>query len=124
MHRNRAAELLSSIDLYVGQEMFLLHLWQEDGLTLSEIVDCLDIQPATVTRMVDRMENAGLVERKKDLEDARVSRVYLTETGRRLQEPVQAVWQELERQTLATFTIEERVLLRRLLLQLYKNLAE
>ena len=123
MHRNKAAELLAVVGLYVGQEMFLLHLWQEDGLTQTEIADCLCVQPATLTRMLDRMEKAGLIERRQDREDARVSRVYLTQASRDLQEPVEAVWQALERQTLATFTVEERLLLRRLLLQLLVNLG-
>ncbi|MCI0396653.1 MAG: MarR family transcriptional regulator [Chloroflexi bacterium] len=123
MHRNKTADLLADIELYVGQEMFLLELWQQDGLTQSEIAGDLCVQPATVTRMLDRMEKAGLVERQKDMEDQRVSRVYLTETGRTLQEPVREMWQRLEQQTLANFTLEERLLLRRFLLQLQENLS-
>jgi DNA-binding MarR family transcriptional regulator len=123
-HRNKAGELLSSIDLYVGQEMFLVQLWQEDGLTLSEMADNLCVRPATVTRMLERMERAGLVERRKDFEDQRVSRIFLTQSGRTLHEPVHHLWAELERITMANFTFEERVLLRRLLLQVVQNLGE
>jgi DNA-binding MarR family transcriptional regulator len=122
-HRNKAGELLAEVDLYVGQEMFLAELWQEDGLSQSEIVDNLLVKPATVTRMLDRMEKSGLVERRKDLEDQRVSRVFLTEKGHSLHNEVEVVWQRLEDISLANFSLEERVLFRRLLLQLVENLS-
>jgi len=69
------------------------------------------------------MSKAGLVERRTDSEDQRVSRVYLTNEGHSLQEPVEGVWHELEAQCLANLTLEEQILLRRLLLQVYENLT-
>jgi MarR family transcriptional regulator, organic hydroperoxide resistance regulator len=122
-HRNSAQELLSTLELYPGQEFLLLRLWSEEGVTQSELVEQLCVQPATVTKTIDRLERAGLVRRQIDVADQRVSRVYLTESGRALREPVEQVWEQLERQTLATFSIEERVLLRRLLLQVLANLT-
>lgn len=122
-HRKKAGELLSAIDLHVGQEMFLLQLWKRDGLTQSELADGLCVEPATITRMLDRMECSGLVQRRKDLEDQRVTRVYLTQTGRSLQEPVQDTWQALEEISMVDFSVEERLLLRRLLMQLVDNLT-
>jgi len=122
LHRNKAAELLAGCGLYVGQEQFLMHLWQADGQTQSEIAEWLCVQPATLTRMLTRMEKAGLVRREQDAEDARVSRVYLTQRGRELQEPVEKAWLELERQTVASLSAEELALLRRLLLKVQMNL--
>jgi DNA-binding MarR family transcriptional regulator len=68
------------------------------------------------------MEKAGLVERKHDAEDQRVSRVYLTETGRALQGDVERTWSRLEDEIFDGFTLEERVLLRRFFLQMRENL--
>jgi len=68
------------------------------------------------------MEKTGLVERRQDTEDQRVSRVYLTDAGRNIRDAVERVWHELEEQTFAGFSLEERVLLRRLLLQVRENL--
>ena len=123
LHRNKASELLSTIGLYVGQELFLVHLWQQNGLTLSEMADNLCVRPATITRMLERMEKAGLVERRKDFEDQRVSRIFLTQTGRTSREPVHRIWAELDSITLANFTFEEKILLRRLLQQVAQNLG-
>ena len=121
-HRNRAGELLGTIDLYVGQEMFLLQLWERDGLSLSEMAKLVHVQPATASRMLDRMEAGGLVDRRQDAKDGRVSRIYLTQEGRNLHGPVLEVWAELESIIMADLTTDERILLRRLLLQVYQNL--
>ena len=123
-HRGCANDALTDIGLYAGQEMFLLHLWEHDGLTQSQLVEHMCVQPATVSKMLDRMEKAGLVMRRPDPEDSRVSRVYSTEQGRILQNAVSDVWGALEERTVAGFSTEERLLLRRLLLQMYENLTE
>ena len=122
-HRNKAQELLSRIDLYPGQEFLLLNLWPQDGLTHSEVAENLCVQPATVTRMLDRLVKAGLVRRSTDADDQRVSRVYLTEKGHELLQPIEQVWQELEEISFANLILEERLLLRRLLLQVNENLS-
>jgi DNA-binding MarR family transcriptional regulator len=122
-HRNKAQELLSQIDLYPGQEFLLASLWPQDGLTHTEVAENLCVQPATVTRMLDRLETAGLVQRRTDSGDQRISRVYLTEKGGNLVRPIERTWQELEEISFANLSLEERLLLRRLLLQVYHNLG-
>lgn len=121
-HRAMADRLLAETGLHVGQEMILLCLWYEDGLTQTELGERLCIQAATVTKMLTRMAQAGLVERQGDARDQRISRVYLTDKGRNAQEQVEAVWQHLEQCITASLSIEERLLLRRLLMQVYANI--
>ena len=125
-HRNRAQELLAQIRprLHTGQEMLLLRLVVDDGMAQSELAEELCVQPATLTRSLDRLSKAGLLERRADAEDQRVSRVYLTEAGRALHEPIEQVWQEMDALAFANLTVEERVLLRRLLLQVYANVQQ
>ena len=69
------------------------------------------------------MEHAGLIERRPDPEDARISRVYLTERGRALEQPVLEVWKDLEAHTVAGLSATEQALLRRLLMQVSANLS-
>ena len=123
IHRTRVSEYLSTHNLYVGQEMLLKCLWNQDGLSQKEIADLMGIQAATATRMVIRMERSGFVQRKTDPEDERVSRVYLTDIGRNLQHAVEEGWLSIEQQILKGFSLEERLLLRRYLEQIYKNLS-
>ena len=85
----RAHELLEEIGLYRGQYHMLHALWDQDGLTHSELAGRLHVRPATVTKTTQRMEKAGFVMCKPDADDQRVSRVYLTQAGRTIREDVQ-----------------------------------
>jgi DNA-binding MarR family transcriptional regulator len=122
-HRQRANVLLSELGLHAGQEMLLMRLWEQDGRTQSEMSESMCVQAATLTTMLQRMESAGLMERRKDPDDQRVSRVFLTGAGKALKPSLDEVWQRLEGETLASLTLDERVLLRRLLLQVRDNLS-
>ena len=121
--RGKMSEALTEIGLYAGQEMFLWHLWRQDGLTQSQMVERMCVQPPTVSKMLDRLERTGLVERRPDSEDSRISRVYLTEQGHRSQRAVRDIWTDLEQRIVAGLNVEERIVLRRLLLQVHENLT-
>jgi DNA-binding MarR family transcriptional regulator len=124
LHHARAHTLLETLGLYHGQPPMLRALWKQEGLTHSELAASLHVQPATMTKMVKRMEKAGFVERKSDPDDQRVSRVYLTDAGRAVEAEVKRVWRTLESETFDGFTMEERVLLRRFFLQVRENLIQ
>ena len=85
--RRNYAEMLRELNLHVGQEQLLCRLWREDGITQIQLSDRLNCEPPTITNMVKSLENHGFVIRKKDPEDGRVSRVYLTQAGCDLKEP-------------------------------------
>ena len=121
-HHYRASKFMSDAGLYLGQEMVLQHLWQEDKLTQSELANRIGVQIQTIHKMIRRMEKAGLVTKHADEHDGRVSRIHLTPKGHGLQTVVEGAWNQLEQQTLADFTVEERYILRRLLLKLEQNL--
>jgi DNA-binding MarR family transcriptional regulator len=120
-HHRRAHDLLDALGLYRGQPRLLHVLWDQEGCTHSELADRLHVRPATVTKMLNRMQEAGFVERCKDAEDHRVSRVYLTAAGRNIQERVHQVWQQLEREALVGFSLEERATLYGLLARVRDN---
>ena len=123
LHYQRVHELLEAIGLYRGQPQVLSALWQQEGLTHGELAARLHNTPATMTKMLQRMENAGFILRKPDSADQRVSRVYLTEAGRAIQEQVQYVWVRMEAEVFAGFNEDEREQLRDFLLRLRKNLT-
>lgn len=122
IRRALSDSMLNEIGLHVGQEMFFMSLLQEEGATQSEIAERLHIQRATMTNMLRRLEQTGLIERRGDAHDQRVLRVYLTPQGLQLRQQLQQVWHDIEDQTTQGMTPEERLLLRRLLLQVYQNL--
>src|SRR5205823_3852424 len=122
-HRSRAEAALNNLGVYTGQEMILLQLWVEEGIPQAQLAACMGVEPPTATKMLQRMEHAGLIERRPDPEDARVSRVYLTQRGRALEQPVLEVWKQLEAQTVAGLSATEQALLRLLLMQVLTNLS-
>jgi DNA-binding MarR family transcriptional regulator len=72
--------------------------------------------------MVQRMERAGFVVRQDDPNDQRISRVYLTEAGRRVQDNVQEIWHTMEEETFGNLTSEEQNLLAGFLQKIRDNL--
>jgi len=122
-HRQRAEAGLNKLGVHTGQEMILLQLWIEEGIPQSQLAASMEVEPPTATKMLQRMERAGLIERRPDPEDARVSLVYLTERGRALEQPVLDVWKQLEAQTVSGLSLTEQTLLHRLLLQMLTNLS-
>lgn len=121
-HFIRHHHLLHKIGLHKGQPPILAMLWERDGLTQKEIAETLRLRPSTVTAVLKGMERAGLLKREPDPEDMRVSRVYLTEKGKHLKKDVEEIIKTLEEECFAGFTLEEKVLLRRFLIQIRDNL--
>jgi DNA-binding MarR family transcriptional regulator len=122
LHYARVHTLLEELGLYRGQPPVLFALWEQEGATHGELAAWLHVKPATITKMIKRMEKAGFVERRPDPKDQRVSRVYLTDAGRSIRERVEQVWRTLEEETFEGFSGEERDLLQRSLLQMRENL--
>lgn len=123
-HRYAVDASLNEIGLHVGQEMILAYLWDEDGRSQSQLAGALCVEPPTVTKMLTRMEQRGLIERRADPADARVSRVYLTDASRRLHGDVNAAWDAVETRLLRGLSADEQTALRRLLQTLLNNLSE
>ncbi|MGB9792609.1 MAG: MarR family winged helix-turn-helix transcriptional regulator [Thermacetogeniaceae bacterium] len=124
LFHQRSHALFSEIGIYPGQPPVLFQLWKKDGRTQKELAAELLVKPATLTLILQRMERDGLIERHPDPADQRVSRVYLTEKGKKLREPVLRAIRKREMEILEGFTPEEKLLLRRLLSRVRDNLAK
>ena len=68
--------------LYAGQDGVMLALSDNDGLTAGMLAARLGVKAPTMTRTIGRMEAQGFLERRADDEDARLTKVYLTTSGR------------------------------------------
>jgi DNA-binding MarR family transcriptional regulator len=122
LHHARAHDLLEGLGLYRGQPRLLHALYKEEGITHGELAERLRVAPATITKMIQRMEKAGFVERRPDPADQRISRVYLTEPGRAIHEAVDDALGTLEDESLTGLAEEERLELYRLLMHVRDNL--
>jgi DNA-binding MarR family transcriptional regulator len=108
LHYANSHELLEGIGLYRGQPPVLQTLGRQEGLSHSDLARELHVKPATITQMIKRMEQAGFVQRRRDAEDERVSRVFLTEQGRAIQGDLERVIGTIESKTFAGFSQAER----------------
>jgi len=79
----RALTSSSSGAVPPAQAGLLFVLGRQDGVLMNEAGMALDLGPAGISGLVDRMAAAGLVERRTDESDARASRVFLTQKGRK-----------------------------------------
>jgi MarR family transcriptional regulator for hemolysin len=84
-----------------AQWAVLAKLAREEGLQQATLAKLLAIRPITLTRLVDRLCAAGLVERRADANDRRANRLYLTETARPLMAELRALREEINQTALA-----------------------
>lgn len=90
-----------------AQWAVLVKLQKEEGLQQAKLAKLLDIQPITLTRLVDKLCNTGLVERRADSSDRRVNRLYLTPAARPLMVKLRSLRDEINQTALAHLTPEE-----------------
>ncbi|MNW05674.1 transcriptional regulator SlyA [compost metagenome] len=87
-----------------------------------QIREHLKCEPPTVTNMVKSLEQNGFIYRKRDEQDARVMRIFLTDRGKELEKPVEVKWKQQQEKLLKSVSPEDRILLRQLLKQMESNL--
>jgi DNA-binding MarR family transcriptional regulator len=76
--------LLEPLGVTYPQYVTLLALWQEDGPSVKRLGERLALDSATLTPLLKRLEQQGLIERRRDGDDERVVRIHLTAEGRAL----------------------------------------
>ncbi|MGA0568386.1 MarR family winged helix-turn-helix transcriptional regulator [Rathayibacter sp. KR2-224] len=78
--------VLEPLGLTHPQYLVMLALWEESPRTVAGIGRELQLEPATLSPLLKRLEASGLLTRERDANDERMLRVTLTEKGRRLRE--------------------------------------
>ncbi|WP_292009770.1 MarR family transcriptional regulator [Chryseobacterium sp.] len=74
------------LDITYSQYLVLMVLWENDGLTVSNIGEKLLLDSGTLTPLLKRLEGKGFIIRKRKKEDERVVEIFLTPTGKGLKE--------------------------------------
>ncbi len=95
-HRGRLAALLAPHGLHAGQDALLLLVWDQPGLRQAALAQRLGVEPPTVSRMLERLERAGLVQRRRDPHDGRLWRIHPTPRSRLLEASVRRGTEEME----------------------------
>jgi DNA-binding MarR family transcriptional regulator len=86
---------LEPLGLTYPQYLVMLVLWEQDGLAVKEIGERLHLDSGTLTPMLKRMEQAGLLQRTRDPVDERQVAIALTAEGRKLKTAMRKVHSDL-----------------------------
>jgi DNA-binding MarR family transcriptional regulator len=108
----------------VSQDLVIYHLAQQKGLNQKDLVEKLNITPASVSSLVNKMDSEGLLVKVQDEKDARKFSLSLTEKGQNLVPQVIESWLKIQEEIIKGFTDEEKATFLRLLNHLEKNLDE
>ena len=103
--------------------LVLCCLWEEDGLSTSAIAEKLGQLGATLTGVVDRMEDRKLVYRERDPEDRRTVRIWLTPNGEKLKEVLPQIGEQTINKALNKISKAEQELVSKVLDRIAANLA-
>ena len=122
-YRTLSDDFMEQIGMHRAQATLLCRLYSNEGMTQSEIAGRLSVQGATVTSILQRLEEAALIMRRRDPADNRLVRVYLTDAGRQKERAITEQFLQLEDAMFAGISEEERSLARRLLQQILRNMA-
>ncbi len=126
MHMNlmRNTEPAGSIMSQNSCRMIMRTLVHGDGVSQLELARCTGLKPPTVSVALGKMEREGYIERQVCATDGREVHVYLTDSGRRLEEETQARLRNADAIVMRDVTPEESETLRRILLKIRRSLAE
>lgn len=98
-----------------GQYGVLQCLWNENGLTAKQLAERLFLDSSTITGILDRLENKGLITREQDSRDRRAICVLVTEKGKDLEEPIGQVIQAANGKALYNLDEKDANILKQLL---------
>ena len=86
---------LDKLGITYPQYLVLMILWEEDGMPVNDIAKKLILNTNTITPLLKRMENQGIIRRKRSRQDERKVIVQLTAKGRELQEEASLIPEKL-----------------------------
>ena len=123
MYMEKCFMKLKKLGIHPRQIPILAVLYKEDGCSQKELAAKLGVKPPTVTVSIQRLEKSGLLIRMQDEKDQRVSRIFLSEEGKKIIKEGMQMAREGEKQILAGFSESELCLMRRFCMQIKENIA-
>ena len=122
--RKRFDQRARSLNLTRAQWQVLAHLARHEGINQACLAEILEIEPITLGRLIDRMADAGWVERRSHPSDRRVRQLYLTAKAAPVFERMRALGEESRAEALAGLSQRERDQLTATLLNIRSNLSD
>ncbi|MBX9591567.1 MAG: MarR family transcriptional regulator [Hyphomonadaceae bacterium] len=102
----------------------LMRLERQEGMTQAELAESLEVQPISLARLIDRLCDQRLMERRPHPSDRRANRLYLTASGRARLIQLVPLGREISAHVLASFSEEESSRLLETLLRIKSNIRK
>ena len=122
--RKRFDQRARALGLSRSQWQVLAHLSRHEGINQSGLAEILEIENITLGRLIDRMEEAGWVERRSDPRDRRARLLYTTAKVAPMMERMHALAEETREEALAGLPPAERDAMMDQLTRVRANLSE
>lgn len=97
------------------QHLILEALWHEEGLSAGDIGKRLLLDAATLSGVLDRMNESGWIIKETDPEDKRILRIHLTKKSKGLKSSLMKERKQANEEILRDLTLEEKIIIKRLL---------
>ncbi len=98
---------LEKYNIGSGQFHYLMILYQKDGINQETLSEILKIDKATSARAIKKLEETGYITRKRDQQDKRSYKIYLTKKAQNLRPTIKNILQEWTKHLLQDITKEE-----------------
>ena len=118
-HKNTLEKHVSQVGLHSGQVFVLMELWKSDGQRQIDLAARLNLTPPTVNKILGGLLENDFVTRARYEDDARSTRIFLTQKGIEVRQDLEQAWEALEHQTLTGLTDTESLMLKQLLQKLF-----
>jgi DNA-binding MarR family transcriptional regulator len=122
-HNQLFFKLTSEKGIYPGQAVCLWFINQNAGISQRDLAEKIHVAPPTVTLMLQKLEKAGLIMRKEDSHDQRLSHTYLTDAGIESLNILNEILSEIINTSLAGLSSEEQSNLKRYVDTINLNIA-
>ena len=124
MVQKKLMEQLKDTGLTLGQPKVLDYLKDHDGASQKEIAAGCLIAAGSLTSILNRMEEKGLIERKMLNGHRRTFHIFMTESGKKNQKLVEETFEKIEETALNNISEEEQKVFMEIFHRIYRNLAE
>jgi DNA-binding MarR family transcriptional regulator len=114
----------SAYGLSAAQWRLMVRLVKEEGVAQARLAELLEIEPISVSRLLDRMEEGGWIERRQDPNDRRVRIIFPTDKSREAFAAIKSVAGEVYDLALTGLNVEERQTLVKALNTIITNLSD
>lgn len=124
MIQKKLMEQLKDTGLTLGQPKVLDYLKEHDGASQREIAAGCLIEAGSLTSILNRMEEKGLIERKMLNGNRRTFHIFMTESGKKNQKLIEEAFAQIEKTALHNISEEEQIVFMQIFHRICRNLAE